>query len=446
MQCDATAQTAELTNCDTNTDPKALAELVEQNKGQPVEARVERIIRSKDYEVGWDLVARFGDHSVRAFLPRAKATFSRYVSLRDKIPVDTIIQVFIEKLDLGYGGLTCSLPGLRDPWKPLPDLRVGSKVNVRVREVSENHATCEIEEGLEARLYYEEISWAEEETNRQRIGELRIGQELEGVILKFEPERRYISISLKRLTKSEVEQFFDLHHEATIEAQIETVGNIGAIVCFPGTGITGRLHVRDIMWGYCDRIADYIRQGGTTRVKLLRYDASTDIIHVGIKQLQENHFEEFQRRYPLGSIIPCQVVGLSGQAIRVKVSFDGHQAFGYIHRSQASWLLFMDERIARHIFRDGEIYQCAVKRFDLDNQLVEVSRKQFLTMQLERNQYGDDFRTRIVFANKETFAYGDLLEGRVVGRFDSRNYPKGDVEVTLSRKGRTPRDVEVSLA
>jgi ribosomal protein S1 len=445
LKCDATTQTAELTNCDTSTDPKALAELVEQNQGQLVQAHVERIVRSKDYEVGWDLLAKFGDRRVRAFLPRSKATFGRYVSLSDKIPISSIIQVVIERLDLGYGGLTCSFPELRDPWNPPPDLHVGSKVNVWVREVSENHATCEIEEGLEARLYYEEISWADHETNRQKIREMRVGEKLEAIILRFEPERRYISVSLKRLAKSSAEKFFDLHNDEVVDARIETIGRIGATVSFPGTDVFGRLHIRDIIWGYCDNVADCVREGVTIKVKCLRYDDSANVIQVGIKQLQQNHFEEFRKRYPLGSTIPCEVIGLSGQSIRVRVPFDGHQTFGYIHRSQASWRIFVDERTANHMFRKGEIYHCVVTRFDLDNQLVEFSRKQFLAAQLERNQYGVGFRARIVFANREVFAYGDLVEGRLIGRSDDRREPKGDVEVMLSRKGQTPRDVEVSI-
>src|ERR1041384_7464406 len=107
LGCDVAAQTAELTNCDTATDPKAVAELVEQNKGQVANARVERIISSRDYEVGWELTTRLGDHSVRAFLPRSKATFSRYLPLGEKIAVGTEIKVQVEKFDLERGGITC---------------------------------------------------------------------------------------------------------------------------------------------------------------------------------------------------------------------------------------------------------------------------------------------------------------------------------------------------
>ena len=63
-----------------------------------------------------------------------------------------------------------------------------------------------------------------------------------------------------------------------------------------------------------------------------------------------------------------------------------------------------------------DLYHCVVKRFDSDNQLIEFSRKQFIATQLERNDYGVAFRARLVFAKKEVFAYGDLLEGRIIGR------------------------------
>src|SRR5439155_21215180 len=112
----------------------------------------------------------------------------------------------------------------------------------------------------------------------------------------------------------------------------------------------------------------------------------------------------------------------------------------------ASWFLFVDDGMARHIFRNGDLYHCVVKRFDLDNQLIEFSRKQFIATQLERNEYGVGFRARLVFAKKEVFASGDLLEGRISGRIDDLRNPRTDIEVMLSRNGRMPRDVELSIA
>jgi hypothetical protein len=101
--------------------------------------------------------------------------------------------------------------------------------------------------------------------------------------------------------------------------------------------------------------------------------------------------------------------------------------------------------MARHIFRTGETYQCWVKRLDADNELVEFSRKQFLAARRERNEYGVTYPARLVFSNREVFAYGDLLEGKVVDRLDDRRNRPTAVEVMLSRKGRAPRDVELSL-
>lgn len=152
LQIDAGQQTAELTNCDTATDPKALAELVEARSGQVTNARVERIVSSRDFEVGWALTTHLGGQQVRAFLPRSNATYSRYVSLAQKHPVGSDVQVRIDKFDLEHAGLTCTLEGLKDPWEPAPPLTTGSKVKGRVCEVSDNHATCEIAEGLEARF------------------------------------------------------------------------------------------------------------------------------------------------------------------------------------------------------------------------------------------------------------------------------------------------------
>lgn len=443
---DATAQTAELTNCGTASDPKALAELVEANAGQTVEAQVEKVITSRDFEVGWMLATQLGDQSVKAFLPRSKATFSRYVSLAAKYPVASSLSVRIEKYDLEHGALTCSIDGLVDPWNPPPPLKVGSKVTCSIREVTENHATCEILEGLEARLYHEELSWDTAEANREKIRELVVGTAVEAVILRIEPERRYVAISVKRLVKSETEEFFDALGEEAVDVRIDAIGPIGATVSFPNTPFAARLHINDIVWGYCERIDDYLRVGDVKTVKCLAYDNWADTIRVGIKQLDRNDFDEFLRRHQVGSTALCEVNAVSRQSnIRVRVIFNRHQTFGYIHRAELSWLLYVDNRIARHIFRERERFHCCVKRFDLENQLVEFSRKQYLEAQRDTNEYGVTYRARLVFQNREVFGYGDRLEGRIVDTVHRQRNAPSQVDVMLSRKGRTPRDVELSL-
>jgi len=87
-----------------------------------------------------------------------------------------------------------------------------------------------------------------------------------------------------------------------------------------------------------------------------------------------------------------------------------------------------------------------VKRFDAANELVEFSRKQFLASQRGKNAYGVSYPARLVFSNREVFAYGNFLEGRIVDRIDERRARWSAVEVILSRKGAAPRDVELSLA
>jgi len=110
-------------------------------------------------------------------------------------------------------------------------------VKVRVCEVSENHATCEIAEGLEARLYHQEISWDTPEANREKIRDMVVGTLLDAVVVQIDAERRYIAISVKRLTKSTTELFFDEHLEKAVEVRIDAIGPIGATVSFPGTTV-----------------------------------------------------------------------------------------------------------------------------------------------------------------------------------------------------------------
>jgi small subunit ribosomal protein S1 len=446
LQCNAADQAAELSNRETSTDPKNIVDLVNEAAGRSVAARVEQVIRSRDIDIGWALVTTLGDKRVKAFLPRRGATFSRFIALEEKFPIGSQINVIIEKFDFSHGSLRCRLEGTRDPWDPVPQLRIGLKVTAVIREITENHATCEIEEGLEARLFHEELSWDTPDANRRKMGELQPGQTIEGVVTRFDPERQHISISAKRLTKSETETYFDAHRDASLEVEIKQVGRFDAIVSFVGTSFVGHIKIRDVMWGYCTRLSDHLHGGQRVSVKCLDYDARSDIIHAGIKQLERNDFSVFEQRYKANAAVQCEVIGVGDQSIRVRVMFNGHQAFGYIHRAEVSWTVFVDDEIARKLFQTGDRYHCQVKRFDAENSLIEFSRKMFLAANHRTLQYGSVLKARIVLCRKEPFGYGDLVEGRIVRGLGTKHTHPLDVEVMVSRKGNSPREVELAVA
>lgn len=111
-----------------------------------------------------------------------------------------------------------------------------------------------------------------------------------------------------------------------------------------------------------------------------------------------------------------------------------------------SGVFFVDEKIARHLFRVGESYHCAVKRFHTDNELIELSRKQYLATRLDQLKYGQTFQARTVFTSRGVFAYGDQVEGKIVSKVDINKKRSSTIEVMVGRKGRSPRDVELSIA
>ena len=446
LECVTADQFVRLSNCNTATDPKNIVEVLQQHAGQPVDGLVEAISRSRDYDVGWRLAATIGDRPVRAFLPRGGGTFSRFVSLEEKYPVGTKLRIVIERFNFEHAQFLCRLEKLTDPWESISDLTLGGKVSVRICEITENHATCEIREGLEARLFYAELSWDAPETNRQNMRGLKVGASLDAVICKIDAEHRYIAISVKRLTKSDTEAFYDEHHEHPVNAKVERVENQSAILQFEGGKAIGRLHVSNIVWGYCENLQDVAHVGETLKVKCLGYNSFADVIDVGIKQLEPNHFEDFKGHHPAGSVVECEVIHVGTQSIRTRTQFQGKQAFGYIHRAEVSSVFFVDDSTALSLFKPGVVYHCTVKRFDETYRIIEFSRKQYLSEELGRIEYGTTFRARLVQVRNQTFAYGDAIEGRIVSQTETRRAKRTEAEVMLARKGRTPRDVELSLA
>jgi len=121
---------------------------------------------------------------------------------------------------------------------------------VKICEITENHATCEICEGLEGRLYYEETCWGDPAECRIKLKELVVGQMMPMLLYKIRSDQRYIALSVKRLTRSETGKFYDANSKAIVEGRVEIVEKNWAEISFSGGSIRAALDISEIIWGF----------------------------------------------------------------------------------------------------------------------------------------------------------------------------------------------------
>jgi len=164
------------------------------------------------------------------------------------------------------------------------------------------------------------------------------------------------------------------------------------------------------------------------KLKCLGYDDDYDRLHVSLKQLEQNDYSAFQKANKLNSVVECQVIECSRNAVRVFASFDGLRVVGYIHHSQVSSLFFVDEKTAGFLFPEGRIYHCCVKQFRDDFNVVEFSRRDYLQEVYSHLEYGVSYDVSLVF-RKCIFAYGNDIEGRVHNRVQREYRTRNIVQV-----------------
>lgn len=187
------------------------------------------------------------------------------------------------------------------PWNALDEgLNVGDKVTGKVVVLADYGAFVEITPGVEGLIHVSEMSWSQHLRSAQDF--LKVGQEVEAVILTLDREGRKMSLGIKQLTPDpwegiEVKYPVESRHTA----KVRNFTNFGIFVEI-AEGIDGLIHISDLSWTKkIKHPAEFTQIGADIDVIVLEIDKENRRLSLGHKQIEENPWNEFEEQFSVGT-------------------------------------------------------------------------------------------------------------------------------------------------
>ena len=219
------------------------------------------------------------------------------------VALDQKINVVILDFDEAKMRIALGLKQLTPhPWEALDQtLKVGDKVKGRVVVMADYGAFVEIAPGVEGLIHVSEMSWSQHLRSAQEF--MKVGDEVEAVILTLDREERKMSLGIKQLTPDPWENIEVKYPVGTkTTAKVRNFTNFGVFVEIE-EGIDGLIHISDLSWTKkVKHPGEFTSVGADIEVVVLEIDKENRRLSLGHKQLEENPWNEFENQYSVDSI------------------------------------------------------------------------------------------------------------------------------------------------
>lgn len=188
------------------------------------------------------------------------------------------------------------------PWDALdPDLKVGDKVKGKVVVMADYGAFIEIAPGVEGLIHVSEMSWSQHLRSAQDF--MKVGDEIEAVILTLDREDRKMSLGIKQLKQDPWEDIEGRYPVGSKHsAKVRNFTNFGVFVEIE-EGVDGLIHISDLSWTKkIKHPSEFTQIGANIDVQVLEIDKENRRLSLGHKQLEENPWDVFQTIFTVGSV------------------------------------------------------------------------------------------------------------------------------------------------
>ena len=188
------------------------------------------------------------------------------------------------------------------PWDALnPDLKVGDKVKGKVVVMADYGAFVEIAPGVEGLIHVSEMSWSQHLRSAQDF--MKVGDEVEAVILTLDRDERKMSLGIKQLKNDpweDIEVKYPIGSKHT--AKVRNFTNFGVFVEIE-EGVDGLIHISDLSWTKkIKHPSEFTQVGADIDVQVLEIDKDNRRLSLGHKQLEENPWDVLETVFTVGSI------------------------------------------------------------------------------------------------------------------------------------------------
>ena len=249
------------------------------------------------------------------------------------------------------------------PWDALDaDLKVGDKVKGKVVVMADYGAFVEVAHGVEGLIHVSEMSWSQHLRSAQDF--LKVGDEIEAVVLTLDREDRRMSLGLKQLKPdpwADIEVRFPIGSRHT--AKVRNFTNFGVFVELE-EGVDGLIHISDLSWTKkIKHPSEFTQIGAPIEVQVLEIDKENRRLSLGHKQLEDNPWNALEEQYGVGTVHQGTITELMEKGAVVSLA-EGVEGFA----------------TPRHLVKEdgtqakaGETLEFKVIEFNKDNRRIILS-------------------------------------------------------------------------
>jgi small subunit ribosomal protein S1 len=258
------------------------------------------------------------------------------------------------------------------PWKEVEEkYPVGTKVQGKVVSITDYGAFVELERGVEGLIHISEMSWTKHVRHPSKI--VSVGDTVEVMVLKIDPENEKISLGLKQTEPDPWETLTEKYPPGTVlEGKVRNLTNFGAFVEIE-EGIDGLVHISDMSWTKRVRHpSEVVKKGDSVTVKVLEVNKESRRISLGIKQTMEDPWDDLAQEYVVGTTLEGVVERLLDRGIVVELR-SGVEGFVPV-----SHLLPDDIKKPAEYFEVGNKIPLKVIKMDPENRRIVLSVRAFM--------------------------------------------------------------------
>ena len=273
----------------------------------------------------------------------------------------------IKVLDIDWDRERISL-GLKQllpyPWTDIDKkYPVGSRVRGKVVSITNYGAFVELEKGVEGLVHISEMSWTRNIRHPSKL--VSIGDEIEAVVLKVDPEDEKISLGMKQIEEDPWLSLPMKYPSGTrISGKVRNLTSFGAFVEVE-PGIDGLVHVSDMSWTRrVEHPSEIVQKGQDLDVLILDIDAENKRISLGIKQLDDDPWPVIAQRFAPGVECEGNVTRVQDKGVVVDL---GDEIEGFVPASHAA-VENMDR--LEEFFHEGDPVDLKVLESDASNRRI----------------------------------------------------------------------------
>jgi small subunit ribosomal protein S1 len=321
---------------------------------------------------------------------------SSLFKVEDRVPVKVL------SFDKEKGKVSLGIKQLSpDPWADAQEkYPSGTKVEGRVVSFKDYGAFIEVAKGLEGLIHVSELSWTRKIGHPNQL--LKIGDQVEALVLNVDPVAKRISLSLKKAQPNPWDAVAEKYPVGTIiEGKIKNITDFGLFVGID-EGIDGLVHVSDISWSKkVKKPSELFQKGQLIRALVLKIDKENERFSLGVKQLTPDPWNSVPEKYKRGMRVTGKVTRVTDFGLFVELE-EGIE--GLLHISE------LPENQGQLRFQPDDVIQTEVIHVSRKDQKLGLSIKR-----MEESSEKELYKSYLNSKKEATSNLGDLMRKQMVG-------------------------------